>query len=210
MTLKTVILCFCSNSKGDILQKALIFFAFLGYTNLKDTLGNAQNWQLRQCSRDLESCNVLKQYSLLRLVLAGTAVNGLINQSPTVPKYQSTSSEVIFFLKLRPRSEIFRRNVTHWTPFDACLFSRYFPFRLLCRQAPVYDTTRLQTHIISVFYAERQVKYLAQGVSCCPWVQFNSAPAHHQCYCYHIKHALLLHFSPLPQLVEGLVLPLLA
>lgn len=94
MTLKTVIFCFCSNSKGDISQKALIFFAFLGYPNLKDILGNAQNWQLRQCSRDLESCNVLKQYSLLRLVLAGTAVNGLINQSPTVPKYQSTSSEV--------------------------------------------------------------------------------------------------------------------
>lgn len=209
MTLKTVILCFqLLKFKKWYFAKSAYFFAFLGYTNLKDILGNAQ-----KCSRDLESCNVLKQYSLLRLVLAGTAgtaVNGLINQSPTVPKYQSTSSEVIFFLKLRPRSEIFRRNVTHWTPFGACLFSRYFPFRLLCRQAPVYDTTRLQTHIISVFYAERQVKYLAQGVSCCPWVQFNSAPAHHQCYCYHIKHALLLHFSPLPQLVEGLVLPLLA
>ena len=53
------------------------FFAFIGYPNLKDFVLNAQNSQLRQCSRDWGSCNALKQWSLLQPVLAGTAVSGL-------------------------------------------------------------------------------------------------------------------------------------
>ena len=60
-----------------IFQKALTFFAFSGYPNLKDSLLNAHNWQLRQYSRDWESCNVSKQCSLVRPVLAGMAINGL-------------------------------------------------------------------------------------------------------------------------------------
>ena len=45
---------FCSylNLKGDILQKRMTFFAFIGYPNLKDFVLNAQNSQLRQFSRD--------------------------------------------------------------------------------------------------------------------------------------------------------------
>ena len=36
---------FCSrpSSKGNILQKALTFFSFIGYLNLKDCLLNAHN-----------------------------------------------------------------------------------------------------------------------------------------------------------------------
>ena len=47
--------------------KSADFFAFIGYPNLKDILLSAHNWQLRQCSCDWESCNVLKQ----RIVLYG-------------------------------------------------------------------------------------------------------------------------------------------
>ena len=50
----------------------------IGYPNLKDILLSAHNWQLRQCSRDWESCNVLKQCSLVRQVFAGTAVDRLL------------------------------------------------------------------------------------------------------------------------------------
>ena len=60
-----------------IFQKALTFFAFSGYPNLKDSLLNAHNWQLRQYSRDWEICNVSKQCSLVWPVLAGMAINGL-------------------------------------------------------------------------------------------------------------------------------------
>ena len=57
-------------------QKAMTFFAFIGYPNLKDSLLNARNWQLRQYSCDWESCNVSKQCSLVWPVLAGMAING--------------------------------------------------------------------------------------------------------------------------------------
>ena len=35
--------CSCPNSKGNILQKALSFFAFIGYPNLNHILLNALN-----------------------------------------------------------------------------------------------------------------------------------------------------------------------
>ena len=57
------------------MQKALIFLCFLVFPILRTY---THNWQLRQYSRDWESCNVLKQCSPVRPGLAGTAVNGLI------------------------------------------------------------------------------------------------------------------------------------
>ena len=70
--------CTCPNSKSDVLQKRWLFFAFIGYPNLKDILLSAHNWQLTQCSCDWQSCNVLKQCSLLRQVFDGTAVDRLL------------------------------------------------------------------------------------------------------------------------------------
>ena len=76
MTLKGAHFCSCPNSKGDM-SKALTFFVFILYPHLKDIILNVHNWQLRQCLHDWESCNVLKQCSLVRPVLAGTAISGL-------------------------------------------------------------------------------------------------------------------------------------
>ena len=76
MTSKTLTFVLVQIRKG-IFQKALTFFAFIGYPYLKDILLNAHNWQLRQYSSDWESCNVLKQCGLVRRVLAGAADNGL-------------------------------------------------------------------------------------------------------------------------------------
>ena len=58
--------------------KSADFFAFIGYPNLKDILLSAHNWQLTQCSCDWQSCNVLKQCSLVRQVFDGTAVDRLL------------------------------------------------------------------------------------------------------------------------------------
>ena len=76
MTSKTVTFVLVLIRKG-LFHKALTFFAFIRYLNLKDIPLNVHNWQLRQYSSDWESCNVLKQCGLVRPVLAGAAVNGL-------------------------------------------------------------------------------------------------------------------------------------
>ena len=73
--------------------KSTDFFVFIWCPNLKDIILNVHNWQLRQCLHDWESCNVLKQCSLVRPVLAGTAVSGL-NHSTTSISLQWPPSSV--------------------------------------------------------------------------------------------------------------------
>ena len=77
MRLKRVIFVLVQIQKV-MFGKSADFFAFIGYPNLKDILLSAHNWQLRQCSCDWESCNVLKQCSLVWQVFAGTAVDRLL------------------------------------------------------------------------------------------------------------------------------------
>ena len=65
--------------------KSTDFFVFIWYPNLNDIILDVHNWQLRQCLRNWKSCNVLKQCSLVRPVLAGTAVSGLNFSSTSTP-----------------------------------------------------------------------------------------------------------------------------
>ena len=78
-TLKTVI--FCSDlvqiQKVIFCKKlALNFLRLFGMSQFEGHSTQCSSWQLRHFSRDWKSCNVLKQYSLVRPVLAGSAVDG--------------------------------------------------------------------------------------------------------------------------------------
>ena len=54
------------------------FFGLFRISQFEEHSTQFSSWQLRQCSRDWKSCNVLKQCSLVRPVLAGRAFNGLL------------------------------------------------------------------------------------------------------------------------------------